>query len=304
MADRTYLYRWDGLDGDFITSRVNPATPPTFSSPSLVPMVPVTVEETSVKDLDDAMAELGFVRVADLGAVPGPSNITDYGILPAEPTLLAPSAGDRYFNSANGTFYQYNGTRWVAVSFTTEEAAANIFAQVGSKFRVNKLPLFGSFAEWYGQSGIGSEDVFYGRVWLPADTYVGMECLVTIGANEVRTVDMGVYADDGAADPAPTGPKLASTGPLAPDVNDAFFVQPFTADLVVPASGFYWLAIVASSANLSFASTDKTYNQAWAGTLFREQRNIGSSTLPASVGALDAAADSAIPYLAAEREAP
>lgn len=124
-------------------------------------------------------------------------------------------------------------------------------------------PLLGTFQGWWGVATPGVANLaFYGRILLPEGTYVGMEAGVVAGAG---TIDLGVYADDGAVPtPSPTGPVLASTGPLSvAALVDDFHLGTFTAPLVVSAPAFYWLAAIFSDPTVQLMVSGGSFNAAW-----------------------------------------
>jgi len=123
MAIKTYLYRSDYIDQIDLTSLLDAAANPTIGVPTGQLLLPITVDDTvpNIKaDLDEAMASLGYVYVAEqTGAIGGTH--TDHGVLLADPVDPVPTAGDTYYNSALHLPMFYDGFRSKWVSVETSE---------------------------------------------------------------------------------------------------------------------------------------------------------------------------------------
>jgi len=89
--------------------------------PSQTAFTTVSYDDTAANalvDLTTAMSSFGFVFVVDSATSPALPQYRDYGVSATNPTVPAPSTGDRYFNSTYGVPMVYVGGVWVAVAST------------------------------------------------------------------------------------------------------------------------------------------------------------------------------------------
>jgi hypothetical protein len=167
----------------------------------------------------------------------------------------------------------------------------------------NITPFLGSWSSWSSEAAPGDEDVYYQRMFLVEGTYDGAEVALVSGANSGRTIDIGVYADDGGSPPLPTGALLVSTGPQ--DTNGAdetFFQNSFTSNLVVPSGGgYYWVAFVCNDGGLKISSTQHEYMALWQQRIWKEKSNYGTATLGALAG-FDTADKGVLFYIGIRRQ--
>lgn len=155
---------------------------------------------------------------------------------------------------------------------------------------------------YQGVVGIGAQNAYFLRTFLRAGTYDRIECNITSSALAGRTVDMGVYEDDGGSPTPSPSTIIKTTGAIATtDANNTFFRQAlsggsFTVD--IGAQRFVWMAIISSATQLRFSSTAHLMNEANRDRLFAVQSTTGADTLPSPAGTMDAAADTALIRLA------
>lgn len=158
---------------------------------------------------------------------------------------------------------------------------------------------FGDCGHWQGSTRLGEEDVQYVRVFLAEGSYDEMECLVTVEITG-ETIDLGMYADNGSSPtPSPTGDLLESTGAISTTgTEDTFLRTALSGTLVVGAGGaYFWLALLASHADIQVACTIQVFNVAWRDRIFAFSDNVGAAALPDPVATITAASDSAVPYV-------
>jgi hypothetical protein len=138
----------------------------------------------------------------------------------------------------------------------------------------------------YSATGSGGNgEIQYTRIWLISGTVLtDMRCYIAGGGTGSREVRMGIYdqTDPLAVDGLPVN-RVAQTNAVATaGANGSFFTQALTSSYTVAATGYYWVALIQSSAALSFVTT-----QSFEAGFLPVRREAGTgSTLPATAGTL------------------
>ncbi|MCC6752063.1 MAG: hypothetical protein IT371_30705 [Deltaproteobacteria bacterium] len=160
---------------------------------------------------------------------------------------------------------------------------------------------FGQFNTEYRSSGSpqAANEVQYTRVWLFAGrTIATMRTFVTAGADGVRQIQFGIY--DQATPTSDSGTPNNRVANTAADTPPAAFTGvrsvALSASYSVPTTGWYWLAIQANNAAMSFLISDVFR----ANSVNRREENPGVFTLPATAGATTQPQSAALYCAAAE----
>jgi len=158
------------------------------------------------------------------------------------------------------------------------------------------IPYLGSWGCWNNKAKLQKEEVFYGRMFVPAGTYDRM----TYGCKKEdgTTIEFAIYLDDGLATPSPTGGKIVSVADFTPTEN-AIEVKSFDGDLVIATPGYRWFALRNSGTkDVEVYSTSHKYEKAWRDWIFAEDKQaaaLGTAPVPAN---LDAPKETPLPFFA------
>ena len=120
MAIKTYLYRPLSLTTADLDPLLALGASPVVGDPLPDSQVPITIDEVHKEDLDDAMANFGYVFVAEYTGVPLVSR-KDFGVLVSDPTDVTPTNGDMYYNSVLDMEMRYDSVRakWLSIEAAT-----------------------------------------------------------------------------------------------------------------------------------------------------------------------------------------
>jgi hypothetical protein len=146
--------------------------------------------------------------------------------------------------------------------------------------------MFGTLLDYPAAGNVASGTVFFLRLKISAGvTFSGMRSFIDSGGTAAREFRMGLYSQvDPASTSQPPSTRVAQTASTPTNgTNGTFVTLPFEGgDYTVPATGFYWLAIVADSTSLKFAVSAV----ARANFLPVRQEAGTGTNLPATTGTL------------------
>jgi hypothetical protein len=165
--------------------------------------------------------------------------------------------------------------------------------EVGGSIAIpDKNLMYGTLLDYPNASGQAVGAVQYVQIKLPVDLIItDFRTFVDSGGTGSRSLRMGLYGqsdpDDPGADPVTRLAQTAST--TTTGVNGTFVeLPPTTGDYTIPASGYYWLALVADSGALKFAVSISHRADFLP---VRKEASTGT-TLPATTGVLTNPVDS------------
>jgi len=167
----------------------------------------------------------------------------------------------------------------------TVHASSNVVAGI--------IPYLGSFAGWNNVVQIKKNDVFYGRLYLGAGTYIG--CDYVMGETKTGDVMFGIYADDEGTPPRPTGSLLASGKGAIPVTVTKHRVL-FDSPLVLTSGQSVWVAVKSRATDLNVSATSHEYTATWGDVIFAYKTGYTDIDIGALPGSFDANSASALPF--------
>jgi hypothetical protein len=150
MAIKTYLYRPLSLTAADLDPLLAPSASPVVGDPLPDSQVPITIDEVHKEDLDDAMANFGYVFIAEYtGGTPLVTR-TDYGVSAADPSGVTPTNGDMYYNSSLDMEMRYDSIRgkWLSIETATFEFGRSNSVPSGVFFRAKDRQVMSATDGW------------------------------------------------------------------------------------------------------------------------------------------------------------
>ncbi len=242
------------------------------------------IPDDAVSDIPQDQADQ-FLSEAARNPTKNNTTATVDPVVTDDDTSVAPgpyTIGSRWLNTATGTWFTCLDATTGAAVWKQDTNSAQI--QQAEK-EAPKEHFFGNLMHYPSSGGMAADLVQYVRVWLTAGlSFDKMRVFQDSGGNPARDFRAGIY--DQAAptdDQGVPDSKVAETGLTATaGANDGTFVDAaLTSTFDVTTTGYYWLALVNSTASIKFAVS--TVNRA-AYLPRREQTGPGATALPATAG--------------------
>ena len=146
--------------------------------------------------------------------------------------------------------------------------------------------MFGTLLDYPSPGNVSSGVVFFLRLKFPAGVVLSdMRTFIDSGGSAARSIRMGIYAQTTPSDKngVPNTRVAQTAATVTTGQSGLFMTVPLIGgDYTVPATGFYWLAVVSDSTSLKFAVTAASR----ANFLPIRQESGTGTTLPATTGTL------------------
>lgn len=231
-----------------------------------------------------------------------------------DPTVVATDAdiGSLFLNSSTGQYFiktdDGSSTNWEQNGFSGDllDALQGTFGtpSLTNKFVTDADPRLSQTSGNPGETALGTRldyvedkkisknNIFYTRVFFPADTVLNSVGVFT-QSSKTGDINMGIYSDSSGPNSklAETGAQIGVTSPV-----DGFWEYSLTSPLNISTAGFYWLAL--ASTKDPKARTYKKAEDVFIPYRIEAKAN-GSSTLPATASPIGLGNTKDLPYIAA-----